>query len=133
MRTVKIAQSSRELNKVQKIAMQDTSNCLSLDAQLEDANKAGHDLVISPKDYVILDITTDKPVASGNENYKNMIIIDRNGTKYATGSNSFMESFINIYNIMHEDEEDPVYDIVVVRKDSKNYRGKYFLSCNIVA
>ena len=133
MRTVKIAMASREFTKVQKIALQNTSECISLDAELEKLAKEGKQLLISPKDYVILDITTDKPNLSGNENYKNMIVIDRNGTRYATGSNSFMEAFINIFEIMHEDEEDPQYDIVVERKDSKNYKGKYFLTCNIVA
>ena len=133
MRTVKIAMASREFTKVQKIALQNTSECVSLDAELEELAKEGKQLVISPKDYVVLDITTDKPNLSGNENYKNMVVIDRNGTRYATGSNSFMEAFINIYEIMHEDEEDPQYDIVVKRKDSKNYKGKYFLTCDIVA
>ena len=133
MRKVKIAQSSRELTKIQKLAYQDTSDCISLDTASEEAVKNNVDLIISPKDYVILDVTTDNPSVSGNENYKTMIVIDRNGTKYATGSNSFAEAFLNIYDVMHEDEDDPVYEIKVVRKDSNNYKGKHFLSCNIVA
>lgn len=133
MRTVKIAQSSKELTKIQKLAYQDTSDCLSLDGAVEEATKNGLEFHITPKDYVILNVHTDSPKVSGNEDYKTMIVIDRNGTKYATGSNSFAEAFLNIYNTMHEDEDDPDYEIKVVRKESNNYKGKYFLTCSIVA
>lgn len=133
MRKVKIAQSSRELTKIQKLAYQDTSDCLSLDSVVEEATKNNMPFIIAPKDYVILDVTTDKPTVSGNDTYKTMIVIDRNGAKYATGSNSFAEAFLNIYDTMHEDEEDPEYEIKVSRKESSNYKGKYFLTCNIVA
>ena len=133
MRTVKFAQTSKELTKIEKLAYQDTSDCLSIDKAVEEAVRNNMECIITPKDYVMLNIHNDNPKAGGNEDYSTLIVIDRNGQKFATGSQSFIEAFINIFETMHEDEPDPVFDIRVTRKESNNYKGKYFLTCNIVA
>ena len=133
MRTVKIAKASKELTKKEKLAYQDTSDCISLDTAVEEATNAGVQFILQPKDYVLLDIHTDNPKVNDQQDYKSLVVINRDGKKYATGSNSFIEAFVNIFDTMAEDGDDEPYEINVVRKDSKNFKGKHFLTCNIVA
>lgn len=132
-RTVKISKASKELTKVEKIALQDTSDCLSIDKVVGDCLAENKQCIITPKDFVLLNIHNDTPKQGGSEDYITLVVIDRNGNKYATGSTSFAEAFLNIWDGMHEDEDDPVYSIRVLRRDSNNYKGKYFLTCGIVA
>ena len=128
MRTVKIVASSRELTKVEKIAYTDTVDAISIDEALQEAYNGGAELVVAPKDYIIMDIHNDNPKQDGNTDYKTIQLIDTDGNRYITGSKSFMEAFLNIYGAM---EGDP-FKIKVTRRESKNYKGKYFITCNIV-
>ena len=58
------------------------------------------------------------------------VIIDKNGDKYVTGSLSFWNSFMDIYTeMLGEDEE---WSIKAYKLDSKNYKGKKFLTCSII-
>lgn len=120
--TVKIAEVSKELTARERIMLKDTGNAIKLD---EAANGAG--LTITPTAYAVLDIHNEK---SDNPDYKNYIILDANGQKYVTGSTSFWNSFIDIWTEMSA-EEDP-YSIQVYKMDSKNYKGKQFLTCSII-
>ena len=68
----------------------------------------------------------DKP------DYEQYLIIDSSGEKYVTGSESFWRSFIDIWTEMTEDEEESEeWDLIIYKKDSKNYKGKQFLTCSI--
>lgn len=131
MRTVKFERTSKELNPLEKIAYKDTSDCLSLDKVLEEAVRNGQPYItINPAEYVLLSIHNDKPKAGASPDYNTLIIIDTDGNKYATGSNSFMESFVDIFDDLRADGIVD-YRIKVMRKESTNYKGKYFLTCNV--
>lgn len=131
MRTVKFEKTSKELNALEKLAYQDTSDCMSLDKVLEESVRNGQPYItISPAEYVLLAIHTDKPKAGASPDYNTLIIIDTDGNKYATGSNTFIESFVNIFDTLRE-ENVIDYKVKVMRKDSTNYKGKYFLTCNV--
>ena len=67
---------------------------------------------------------------SDNVDYENYVIIDKNGDKYVTGSASFWSSFMDIYNEMQGEEE--AWSIKAYKLDSKNYKGKKFLTCSII-
>ena len=119
--SVKIKEASMELTAKQRIALKDTTSALKLDevTQVED-------IIIKPQMWAVLEIHNEK---SDNVDYENYILVDENGTKYVTGSNSFWTSFMDIYNEMvGEDDE---WAIKVFRVDSKNYKGKQFLTCSI--
>ena len=60
--------------------------------------------------------------------YEKFIIIDKDGTKYVTGSESFWSSFLEIAAEMGEE----AFDVEAYKVDSKNYKGKQFISCSIV-
>lgn len=123
---VTIRESSRDLSAKEKIAYRDFGNAIKLDENLSDDDS----MLISPKDYVILDVHNEK--AKGNKDYTKYIIIDTEGNKYVTGSESFFSRFIEIFETMAEDAPDEEYQIECYKKPSKNYAGKSFISCSLV-
>lgn len=118
---VEIKESSKELSARERISLKDTTNAIKLDEALAEGN-----VIITPVDYAILGIHNEK---ADDKDYENYIIVDKSGTKYVTGSSSFWSSFIEIYEEMKGEDEE--YSILAYRVESKNYKGKYFLTCSI--
>ena len=118
---VTVKESSKELSAKERIAIKDTTNAIKLDEATQEAN-----LRFAPDWFAILEIHNPKADVDVYENY---IIVDKAGNKYVTGSKSFWESFKDIYDeMLGEDEE---YEIEVYRVESKNYKGKQFITCSI--
>lgn len=117
-----IREVSRELTARERIKLKDTTNAIKLD---EAANEAP--FVFTPVAYAILDIHNEK---SDNKDYPNYIIMDDAGNKYVTGSESFWNAFKEIWDEMVNEKEP--YEIEVYKVDSKNYKGKQFITCSIV-
>ena len=118
-----IVETSRELSPRERIMMKDTRNAIKLDT----ASANGEKVLIDVDGYAVLDIHND---AADPQDYKNYVIIDKGGNKYVTGSNSFWRSFTEIYEEMKEADED--FTIEVYQVESKNYKGKSFITCSIV-
>lgn len=116
-----IKEASRELTAKERIMFKDTTSAVKLDqaTQVEDIH-------IYVDSYAILNIHNDKATPTDYENY---IILDRNGTKYVTGSQSFWNAFMDIFNEMKDESEE--WSIRVYRHPSKNYSGKDFITCAI--
>ena len=123
---VKIIDASMELTCKQKIAMKDTSRAIKLDEVCAE----GNEIQIKPTGYVVLSVHNEK---SDNTDYEQYVIIDVSGEKYITGSKSFWRSFKDIWEEMVEyaDEKED-WSLIIYKKDSKNYKGKQFLTCSIV-
>ena len=119
--SVAIKESSRELTAKQRIALKDTTEAVKLDeaTQVEP-------VIINVDMYAILAIHNEK---SENPDYDNYIVVDKNGTKYVTGSASFWSSFMDIFTEM--EGEDEAWALKVYRVPSKNYKGKDFITCSI--
>lgn len=119
--SVSIKESSRELTAKQRIALKDTTSAIKLDeaTQVEP-------VIINVDMYAILAIHNEK---SENPDYDNYIVVDKNGTKYVTGSASFWSSFMDIFTEM--EGEDEAWTLKVYRVPSKNYKGKDFITCSI--
>ncbi len=124
MYKVSIKESNKELSARERIKIKDTTNAIKLDGVEPDEK-----LVFSPDYYAILEIENDK-ADTKDKKYDQFIVVDKSGTKYVTGSKSFWDSFINIYNEM-KDESEP-YEIEVYKMPTKNYTGKYFITCSII-
>ena len=120
--SVNIKEASKNLTARERIMMKDTSNAIKLD---EAANETP--IVISPADYVVLDVHNEK---SDNKDYNLYLIIDKDGNKYVTGSPSFWSSFTAIWDEMSGEDEE--YSLEIYKLDSKNYKGKKFLTCSII-
>ena len=119
--SVSIKESSRELTAKQRIALKDTPNAVKLDeaTQVEP-------VTINVDMYAVLAIHNEK---SENPDYENYIVVDKDGTKYVTGSASFWSSFMDIFTEM--EGEDEAWTLKVFRVPSKNFKGKDFITCSI--
>lgn len=120
--SVTISETSKELTARDRVAVKDTTNAVSLD----DATK-GSPLLIDLDYYVVLDVHNEK---SEDKDYRKYVVVDKEGTKYVTGSESFFSSLTEIVEEMAGSGED--FQVEVYRKPSKNYKGKEFLTCSIV-
>lgn len=125
--TVKIIESSRELNSREKISFKDFSNATALDTELSDSNSS---IVITPEAFVILAVHNEH--SKNDKDYKKYLIFDKAGNKFVTGSESFFTAFKDIFDTMSEEAPGEEYSIEVYKKPSKNYQGKHFLTCSIV-
>lgn len=119
---VKIVNCNKELTARERIKLKDTNNAVALDEATE-----GSSLVISPSIWAELEIHNERN-KDGNVDYMKYVIIDEAGTKYVTGSESFWTSFLEIAAEMGEE----AFDVEAYKVDSKNYKGKQFISCSIV-
>lgn len=123
--SVKIIESSIELSAKEKIAFKNFDDCVQLDAAITgDDDKIN----INPYGYVVVEVHNEK---SDNKDYLKYIILDKDGTRYTTGSEPFYTTFRGIYDEMSlaPDEE---WSLEVYKRDSKNYKGKSFLTCTII-
>lgn len=120
--SVSIAETSKELSAKERILLKDTTNAIKLDeaTQVEP-------VIIYPEMYAVLEIHNEK---SDNVDYNNYIIKDKNGDTFVTGSNSFFDSFMQIYEEMKNESEE--WGIKCYRVPSKNYKGKEFLACSVI-
>lgn len=67
---------------------------------------------------------------SDNKNYIKFVYVDKDGTMYISGSETLYRTYEEIAEEM-EDSQEP-WSIKVIRKESKNYKGKDFLTCMLV-
>lgn len=117
-----ITESSKELSGKEKLIFKDLSNAVKLDSATD-----GKQLRITPVDYAVIKVHNEK---SENPDYNNYVIVDKDGTKYVTGSPSFWQAFTDIWDAMADEDEE--YEIAIYKLDSKNYKGKQFLTCSII-
>lgn len=120
--SVEILECPKDLTPKQRIGIKDTSNAIPLDEILKD----GGEFKIAPDWYAVLQVTNEK---SETKIYNKYIVVDKNGSKYMTGSETFFNAFIDIFNEMGDEFE---YEISCFKLDSKNYKGKQFITCSIV-
>lgn len=122
--SVTFRSSSRELSAREKLKMKDVSDAVKID---EVTNESP--LIITPIGYAILDVHNEK---SDSKDYHTYVIEDKDGERYYTGSEPFWESFSEIWDVMSDsDEALGTWQIKAYKKDSKNYKGKKFLTCSI--
>lgn len=118
-----VKESSWEMSAREKLRYTDFTDVV----QLDEATQAG-DLIIDVDKWVVVMVHNEK---SDTVDYVKYVIIDKEGQVYVTGSESFWRPFTAIYEVMSEEEE-TVYSIKVYRRESKNYKGKDFLTCRII-
>lgn len=118
-----VKEASWEMSAREKLRYTDFTDVI----QLDEATQAG-DIIIDVDKWAVVWVHNEK---SDTVDYAKYVIIDKEGQVYVTGSESFWSSFIAIYDVM-SDEEETVYSIKVYRRESKNYKGKDFLTCRII-
>lgn len=125
-----VIEASRELTAREKVKYKDTSDCVKLDEAL--SGEQGNYLVITPTMFVIVEVNNEK---SEQKTYSQYIIEDEDGTKYITGSDSFFDTFSDIWSDMTDEEGNSIdgepWQLKIFKKDSKNYKGKQFITCSL--
>ena len=119
---VTIAKASKELTHKERVRMKDTTNAFSLDEVTQDGP-----VLIDLDFYAVLNVHNDK---SESIDYTVCILVDKAGTKYRTGSPSFLTALDEIMVDMADCDEP--WQLEVSRRPSKNYKGKEFLTCSVV-
>lgn len=115
----------KELTKKERAMLKDLTDCTVLGTEAE-AN--GCDIIIHPAFYAIIAIHND---ALSDPDYEAYVIVDRDGTKYQTGSDSFITSFRDIMADM-QGEDPETWAIKACLKPSKNRTGKSFLKAVLI-
>lgn len=126
--SVKIADASKELTKKERVMLKDTGDALKLDEVIQ-----GDPIIINPDYWVKLMVHNEK---SDNVDYLVYLIVDKNGTKYVTGSEAFWTTFSDIWDEMTDemtgDGNDEEWQLKCYKLDSKNFKGKQFLTCSVI-
>lgn len=120
---VKIINSSRELNAIERIAIKDTTDCVGFDTIA-----IGEVLRIEPTMWVELGVHNE--YSKDSKDYTKFVLVTTDGKKYTTGSKSFIDSFMNIWTEL-ANEGITEFALNVYKVESKNYKGKAFISCSL--
>ena len=123
--TTSITESSKELSVREKIKLKDLTSAIAIDKVVEPEKP----LVIAPDFYAYLSIHNEK-LPENEQDYKTMVIVDKSGTKYYTGSESATASFVDIFDEMIDTAEP--FEIEFYKRESNNYSGKHFITCSLV-
>lgn len=123
--TTSITESSKELSTREKIKLKDLTSAIAIDKVVEPEKP----LVIAPDFYARISIHNEK-LPENEQDYGTMVIVDKSGTKYYTGSDSAISSFVDIFDEMIETAEP--FEIEFYKRESKNYSGKHFITCSLV-
>lgn len=120
--SVNIAKCSKELTHKERVQIKDMSNAVSMDELT-----ANGPVTLDVAFYAVLDVHNER---SESVDYTVCVLVDKAGTKYRTGSPSFMSSLEDIMADMDGCDEE--WNLEVSRQPSKNYKGKEFLTCSVV-
>lgn len=121
----RVAVVSKDLSATERIKFKDTSDAVGIDLALKDLES----LTVIIDYYGVLDIHNEK--AEDNKDYKNYVFVTTDGEKYVTGSESLWTSFTDIADELADEGMDELPPIKFYKKESKNYKGKYFLTCSL--
>lgn len=123
-----ITESSMELTPRERIKFKDTQDAISI-LDLAHAAKTNDSFatIDNIKGYVKLSIHNEK---SDDVDYSNFVIVDGEGQKFVTGSTSFMNAFMAIYEEL-KNETEP-WSIRINLLPSKNYKDKEILTCSLI-
>lgn len=121
--SVKVVECSKDLTAKERVKIKDKTNAIKLDEATQ-----GGAIVIAYDYHAVLAIHNEK---LDDPDYKQYVVVDTAGNKYVTGSESFFTTMTEIVDEMSAAGETG-YELEVYRMDSKNYKGKQFITCSIV-
>lgn len=122
----KVIYVSKEVSAKERIMLKDVSDCESLDSLTDD----GQAIMLNPDYYAQIEIHNEK---SDNKDYTVTVVVDKDGTRYKTGSESFVRTMVDMLSDAKELEASgEPWSLKVYKKTSKNRSGKGFITCSIV-
>ena len=118
-----ITDSSRELSPVERLRVKMGTDAVSLDKMLDSVDE----VVIDYDYYAVVSIHNER---SQNKDYMRLMIVEKNGNMYYTGSNTFYVAMMEILDEI-SDAGTENFIIKAFRKPSKNYSGKFFITASV--
>ena len=119
-----ITESSRDFTAREKLKYTDTAGMI----KLADSLKEHDELVLQIVDYAVVEVENAK--AKEDNEYRQYVLIANDDKVYYTGSESFWNSYKQIFDVMKEEDEE--YEIKIYRVASKNRQGQSFITCSII-
>lgn len=123
--SVKVVDSSKELTKKETVMFKDLSDAVNLSEFIDEHGGA---VMIDVESWIELAIHNEKAKDGQNKDYTNFVVVDKNGTRYYTGSESFWSSFKDIWIEMNDSTEE--WSLKVYKKQSKG--KKDFITCSVM-
>lgn len=123
--SVKVVESSKELTKKETVMFKDLSAAVNLSEFIDEHDGA---VMVDVESWVELAIHNEKAKDGQNKDYTNFVVVDKNGTRYYTGSESFCSSFKDIWCEMSDSTEE--WSLKVYKKQSKG--KKDFITCSVM-
>lgn len=123
--SVKVVESSKELTKKETVMFKDLSDAVNLSEFIDEHGGA---VMVDVESWVELAIHNEKAKDGQNKDYTNYVVVDKNGTRYYTGSESFWSSFKDIWCDMNDSTEE--WSLKVYKKQSKG--KKDFITCSVM-
>lgn len=123
--SVKVVESSKELTKKETVMFKDLSDAVNLSEFIDEQHGA---VMIDVESWVELAIHNEKAKEGQYKDYTNYVVVDKNGTRYYTGSESFWSSFKDIWCEMSDSTEE--WSLKVYKKQSKG--KKDFITCSVM-
>lgn len=123
--SVKIISASKELTPKEKIRIKDFTNA----GQLDDIIQGDMHFMLDYDYHVVMEVHNEK-TKNQNKDYRKVVIVDRAGKAYVTGSESFLTSMEDIVAEMSETGED--FALECYKVYSKNFQGKQFITCTVI-
>ena len=121
-----VINSSRELTGREKLKFTDTTGLIKL---VDLINKSeGQEVELNVADWAVVQIQND--LAKEDKEYTQYVLITDDGNGIYTGSESFWQSYMGIYETMKGEDEE--YTIKAYKVPSKNREGQSFVTCSIV-
>lgn len=114
--------ASRDFTKREILKLADFTNATKIDELL-----AGGDFTLNIDYWAVLHVENEK---SDSKEYNKCVVVNKEGEKFTTGSTTFISTLQDIWEACKDDGEDIVVD--VYRAESRNYSGKYFITCSLV-
>lgn len=122
----KVVGSWKELSVKEKIAFKETDAFTKLDEVVTPEEP----LVINLVNYITVNVENPK---SENPTYNQYIVVAEDGEIYVTSSDTFDSSMSdNLDEIDAAGEEIGDWQLKIYKRESKNFKGKYFLTCSII-
>ena len=125
--SVVISDSIKELTARERISIKSFDNAVMLDKETDNGP-----VRFTVANFVTCDVHNERAKKDQSKDYKTYIFIAEDGTRYRTGSESLMNAFYDIYEELSEEAPDEPITIEVYKQPSKNYEGKFFLTCMLI-
>lgn len=120
-----IVEGAQGMSRKEQLMFLDLTDCESLDELTKDGPVMIED--ITDESYALIAVHNEK---AENKDYNVLVLIDKNGTRYRSGSEPFYNAFRDIQKHMSGSGE--TWGIKAFRKPSKNYAGRDFLTCTVI-